>query len=225
MNDETTPATDSLPLPDPSTLLFGGVATIALLQSLRIQQTAGQELADLLSSWVPPKPQPPLEAPPPARAPVRPWGVTERPKRITWDFCFRLKWRTWPIDQKRIVPSASSRSQYTRIGTVIGPLWGEKLDEIGASFEKLRWIAAPEDAFERDLRYQRVIRGEKVDLRHTEPAGPPPLDEELVRIAEEELSRSAGRTIRVPRKSLEAVAAEPPPKEQKKRGRPRVRQR
>jgi hypothetical protein len=219
MNDKPTSTAHELPL-DPAAMLFSGVVSIALLHSLRAQHTAAQELEELVANQIPPTPLPPLTLPPSEHAPARPWGVTDRPKRINWDFCYRLKWRTWPVDQKRIVPSAASRSQYLRVGTVIFPLWGEELDKVGASFQKLRWIAAPEDASERCLRYQRVVRGEPVDLR--QPPSPPPLDENLVRAAEEELSRIAGRAIRVPREDLDA-GMEEPSKGRRKRGRPRTR--
>lgn len=222
MHNDHTPEDAATPQPfaeDPSTGLLGGAMVIALLHRLHAQHTATMELVGTLDEWVAPKPLPPFEPVLAEPAPARPWGVTERPKRITWDFCFRLRWRTWPDDQKRFVPSAASRSQYLRVGSVIYAMWGEKLDKAGASFQKLRWIAATEDAVEREVRFQRVMSGEKLsDVMRAKPAEPPPLDEKLARIAEEDLSRIAGREIRVPRQSTEAAGAKEAPR---KRGRPR----
>jgi hypothetical protein len=205
---------------DMHTMFFGGVVGLALLYHLHEQQQSTRELAELLASGGPPEPPKPL--PPPEPEPVevtsRPWGVTERPERITWDFCHRFIWRTWSDDQKRIVPSASSRSQYTRIGKLLPEYWGVQLDQAGASFEKLRWIAASEDAWEREVRFKRVLAGE--DMKSLKRPTATAIPEETIVAFEDELTRIAGRKIRVPRDRLEA--ASPAPEEApKKRGRPR----
>lgn len=208
--------TDPDQSPDLPTMAFGGVVGLALLYHLHEQQKSERELAELLASRVPPKPLPPLEHGH-VEVTSRTWGVTERPKRITWDFCFRFTVRTWPDDQQRIVPSASSRSQYHRIGTVLPEYWGVQLDKAGATFEKLRWIAASEDAWEREVRFKRVLAGE--DMKSLMRPMATAIPEETIMAFEEELTRIAGRRIRVPRERLAATS--PAPEDApKKRGRP-----
>lgn len=108
---------------------------------------------------------PPPSAPAPAAPAAEPDGllfapVTERPANVTYEWCYRFYRCTNLWDRKRVVPSAASRSQYDRIAKTIFTTWGIELDARGVSFQRLRWIAAPEDFGEQQDRYLRVLRGE-----------------------------------------------------------------
>jgi hypothetical protein len=111
---------------------------------------------DILDDWPTTSKLRPAPAPLPETGPIK-----DRPAHITWRWCYRFRWRTLPDEQRRLVPSGASRSQYRRIGALISSTWGEQLDASGVSFEVLRWIAAPQDPIERQQRFERVKGGEK----------------------------------------------------------------
>jgi len=176
--------------------------------------------------------QRPVAEPPPVPPPAFTWdwGVTERPTQITYDFCYRLRWQSTPKAQKELVPSASSRSQYLRIANMIPAAWGRRLDEQGVFFERLRWIAAPNDFIARSDRYARVLAGEHpADLVRRKKSGQQqatgavdaPKDgvteEDFVRI-EAMLKEMTGQELRLPRDQKPVTAEEP-----KNTGGPRAR--
>jgi hypothetical protein len=113
------------------------------------------------------RPPPPVPSPPPRAAPEPDaWNpVTSRPKHVDFRWCFRFHWRTSPTEQERLVPSRSSRSQYSRIAKVIYVNWGRELDKRKTTFEVLRWIGAPQNFEERQERYMRVMQGERPSER------------------------------------------------------------